>query len=174
MENDYSEIRKQLIKYRNVQSLMQYINEDTLMAKHKTLNGNKALGVDKVSKEIFDRNAEENIKNLIEDMKRFRYKPYPSRRVYIPKANGEKRGLGIPSYQDKIVEGVMANILKIIYEPIFLDCSYGFRPNRDCHQAINELDKIIMKRKINWIVEADIKGFFNNVNHEWLVKFKII
>lgn len=171
MENDYSEIRNQLIKYRNVQSLMQYINEDTLMAKHKSLNGNKALGVDKISKDMFDRNAEENIKSLIEDMKKFRYKPYPSRRVYIPKSNGDKRPLGIPSYKDKIVEGVIADILNVIYEPIFLECSYGFRPNRDCHMAINALDKIIMKKSTNWIVEADIKGFFNNVNHEWLIRF---
>lgn len=171
MENDYSEIRNQLIKYRNVQSLMQYINEDTLMAKHKSLNGNKALGVDKISKDMFDRNAEENIKSLIEDMKKFRYKPYPSRRVYIPKSNGDKRPLGIPSYKDKIVEGVIADILNVIYEPIFLECSYGFRPNRECHMAINALDKIIMKKSTNWIVEADIKGFFNNVNHEWLIRF---
>lgn len=171
MENDYSEIRNQLIKYRNVQSLMQYINEDTLMAKHKSFNGNKALGVDKISKDMFDRNAEENIKSLIEDMKKFRYKPYPSRRVYIPKSNGDKRPLGIPSYKDKIVEGVIADILNVIYEPIFLECSYGFRPNRDCHMAINALDKIIMKKSTNWIVEADIKGFFNNVNHEWLIRF---
>ena len=148
MENDYSEIRRQLIKYRNVQSLMQYINEETLMAKHKQLNGTKALGVDKVSKDMYDIKAKENIKKLYNDMKEFRYKPYPSRRVYIPKSNGDKRPLGIPSYQDKIVEGVMADILNEIYEPIFLECSYGFRPNRDCHQAIKALDKIIMKKKI--------------------------
>jgi len=171
VEKEFSEIRRQIMKYHNVQSLMQYINKDTLMAKHKSLNGNKALGVDKISKDMYDIKAEENIEKLLTTMKSFSYRPNPSRRVYIPKSNGDKRPLGIPSYQDKIVEGVMADILNEIYEPIFLDCSYGFRPNRDCHQAIMKLDKVIMKEKINWIVEADIKGFFNNVNHEWLIKF---
>ena len=171
MEKEYSEIRRQLVKYRNVQSLMQYINERTLKSKHQELKGNKATGVDKVTKEEYETNLEENIRNLVVKMKQFSYKPKAVRRVYIPKPNGKQRPLGIPSYEDKIVQGVMADILTTIYEPIFLNCSYGFRPNRDCHKAIKELDRVLMRVNTNYIVEADIKGFFDNVNHEWLTKF---
>lgn len=171
MAIDYLEIRRQLFKYRNVQSLMQYINEDTLKTKHLELSGNKATGIDKVTKREYEDNLNENISKLVDDMKKFSYKPKAVRRVYIPKANGGKRPLGIPSYEDKLVQGVMAEILTTIYEPIFLDCSFGFRTNRDCHQTIKKLDEVIMKGKTNYIVDADIKGFFNNVNHDWLIKF---
>lgn len=171
MEIDYSEIRRQLEKYHNVQSLMQYVNENTLLEKHKKLNGAKATGIDKVTKEIYNSNKEQNIKVLVEKMKKFSYKPNAVKRVYIPKLNGKMRPLGIPSYEDKIVQAVFADILNTIYEPIFLDSSFGFRQNRDCHMAIKQLDKTIMKGKTNYIVEADIKGFFDNVNHEWLIKF---
>lgn len=171
MENQYSEIRRQLIKYRNVQSLMQYVNVDTLEKKHKEISGNKASGIDKVTKQDYDNNLKENIFDLVNRMKSFTYRPKATRRVYIPKDNGSKRPLGIPSYEDKIVQGVFADILNEIYEPIFLDCSFGFRQNRDCHQAIKRLDQVIMRGNTNYIVEADIKGFFNNLNHDWLIKF---
>ncbi len=171
MKNEYLEIRRQLMKYKNVQSLMRYINKESLMRKHQKLNGDKASGIDKVTKDEYEINIDKKIDDLIKRMKSFSYKPLPSRRVEIPKENGGKRPLGIPSYEDKIVQGVMADILNEIYEPIFLDCSYGFRPNRDCHQAIKKLDETIMRNKTNYIVEADIKGFFNNVNHKWLIKF---
>lgn len=171
MENQYSEIRRQLIKYKNVQSLMQYVNVDTLEKKHKELSGNKASGIDKVTRQEYDNNLKENIFDLVKRMKSFTYRPKATRRVYIPKDNGGKRPLGIPSYEDKIVQGVFADILNEIYEPIFLDCSFGFRQNRDCHQAIKRLDQVIMRGNTNYIVESDIKGFFNNLNHDWLIKF---
>lgn len=171
MENNYSEIRRQLIKYKNVQGLMRYINEDTLKEKHRQLNGNKATGIDKITKQQYENNLDENVTNLMNRMKRFSYKPKAVRRVYIPKSNGGLRPLGIPSYEDKLVQGIMADILNEIYEPIFLDCSYGFRKERDCYGAIKKLDEIIMRKKTNYIVETDIKGFFNNVNHGWLIKF---
>ena len=171
MAKDYSEIRRQLIKYKNVQGLMRYINEDTLKGKHRELNGNKATGIDRITKQVYESNLNENIADLMKRMKKFSYKPKAVRRVYIPKANGGTRPLGIPSYEDKLVQGIMADILNEIYEPIFLDCSYGFRKNKDCHEAIKKLDETIMRKKTNYVVEADIKGFFNNVNHEWLIKF---
>lgn len=171
MEKDYSEIERQLMKYHNVQGLMRYINLDMLYDKHCELKENKATGIDKVTKKEYEKNLAGNLNDLIKRMKSFSYKPKAVKRVYIPKANGKLRPLGIPSYEDKLVQGVMADILNTIYEPIFLDCSCGFRNKRDCHMAIKKLDEHIMRGNTNYIVEADIKGFFDNVNHEWLVKF---
>ena len=105
-------------------------------------------------------------------MKTMSYKPLDVKRGYIPKTgSNELRSLGIPAYEDRLVQGAMVEVLNEIYENIFLDCSYSFRLNRDCHQAIKKLDKIIMKKNINYVIDADIKGFLNNVNHGWLVKF---
>ena len=116
-------------------------------------------------------NLYNNIEDLIQRMKSFKYRPQAVRRTYIPKANGRLRPLGIPAYEDKLVHGVMANILNEIYEPRFLECSYGFRPNRNCHTAISKIKKTIMSKTINYILDADIKGFFDNVDHKWLIKF---
>lgn len=150
MEKHYLEIRRQLGKYNNVQGLMQYVNKETLIQKHRELDGNKATGIDKVTKALYNSNLSKNINKLMNEMMNFTYKPKASKRVYIDKPNGDKRPLGMPSYRDKLVQGVFADILNEVYEPIFLDCSYGFRPNRDCHQAIKKFDNTIMKKRTNY------------------------
>lgn len=155
-----------------VQNLASYINLESLRAAHNHMSRNKAYGVDKVSKDEYGENLEENLKNLVEKMKSGGYKPKPSRRVYIPKdGSHKKRPLGISSYEDKLVEYVIAQILTKIYEPKFFNASCGFRPNRNCHQAVREVIEMIQYRKTNYVVEADIKGFFDNVSHEWMMKF---
>ena len=117
-------------------SLYHLINKEMLLQCHKELDGNKAVGVDEITKKEYERNLEQNIDDLVERLKRKSYKPQPSIRVYIPKSNGKLRPLGIACYEDKIVQLALKKILEAIYEPRFLNCMYGFRPNRGCHNAI--------------------------------------
>lgn len=147
------------------------LNVENLKECYSMLKRGKAAGIDGTSVEAYGQNLEENLSNLVERMKRQAYKPQPVRRTYIPKANGKLRPLGIPSVEDKVVQSGIARILEAIYEVDFLDFSYGFRPHRSCHQALDRLDKIIMTKPINHIIDADIKGFFDNVNHAWMMKF---
>ena len=172
MANDFSKIAIQLQKHKTVQGIMKYVNQEALIEQHKKQEKNKATGIDNVSKMDYEENLKKNTAELIDRMKSMSYKPQEVKRVYIPKTgSNELRPLGIPAYEDRLVQGAMADVLNEIYEHIFLDCSCGFRPGKDCHQAIKKLDEIIMKKNINYVVDADIKGFFNNVNHEWLIKF---
>jgi retron-type reverse transcriptase len=145
---------------RKLQTLMHLINKETLKEVHEEQETGKASGVDKVTKTIYARNLEGNLDNLLKRMKSFSYRPQPVRRTYIEKEGStEQRPLGIPAYEDRLVQGVIAEILDIIYEPKFYDFSYGFREGRDCHQAVKRLDGILFGN-INWVVDADIKGFF--------------
>lgn len=172
MATEYSRIAEQVRKYGAAQNLMHYVNKETLYAEHQRQSAKKAAGVDKVTKEEYGKNLDQNLALLVERMKRFAYRPQPVRRTYIEKPGSNKlRPLGIPAYEDKLVQGVMANILTAVYERKFRDFSYGFRSHRDCHQAIKALNEIIMTKKTNFVVDADIKGFFDNVNHEWIIKF---
>lgn len=171
MENEKREITRIALKYEKVQNLMKYVNENTLKEMYKRQPKNKAVGIDGMTKEMYGEHLEDNIDKLIHDMKQFSYRPYPVRKTYIPKGNGKLRGLGIPSFEDKMVQGVFKEILEAIYETKFLDSSFGFRPNRGCHDAIQRINKHIMADKINYIIDADIKGFFDNLDHEWLMKF---
>ena len=172
MENERKDIRELAIKHKKLQTLMHYVNKETLRQAHyKQLIG-KASGVDKITKEIYEEHLEENIDNLLMKMKKFSYKPQPVRRTYIPKPGSDKmRPLGIPAYEDKLVQWCMTQVLNEIYETKFLDCSYGFRPNRNCHMAIKEINQRIMINKVNYILDCDIKGFFDHIDHDWMMKF---
>jgi group II intron reverse transcriptase/maturase len=160
--------RRKDVRIENVACLL---NEENLKECFGLLKKGKATGVDGVTLEEYEVNLEENLRGLVERMKRQAYKPQPVRRTYIPKANGKMRPLGIPAIEDKIVQKGMTRILEAVYEADFLDCSYGFRPNRSPHQALKQLDKIIMTQPINHIIDADIKGFFDHVDHGWMRKF---
>ena len=155
-----------------VQNLASYINKNTLIASHQEMDGKKAKGIDGVAKEDYSIHLEANVEHLVKRMISGSYKPEPIRRVYIPKDGSNKmRPLGISCYGDKVVENVIAQILTEVYEPKFYNDSFGFRPNRNCHQAVREVIEMVQYRKVNYIVEADIKSFFDNVDHEWLIKF---
>ncbi len=180
VHRDGNYVRTQLIRIANKSasnkqevftSLYHLLNDEMLNVCFQEIKGNKALGIDEVTKSEYEENLNENIKVLVQKLRNHSYKPQPVKRVYIPKANGEKRPLGIPCFEDKLVQMGLNKILNAVFEPSFLDLSYGFRNNRSCHDALRQLNGIIRYQKINYIVDADIKGFFNNVNHEWMIKF---
>ena len=171
METGIEEIRRQSREYTRVENLMRNMNRESLIAMHLKQPAGKAKGVDGVGKAEYGENLEENIENLLERMKRFSYRPLPVRRTYIPKANGKMRPLGIPSYEDRLVQGVMADILDAVYEERFLNCSYGFRAGRSAHDVVRVIQNAGFRESVNYVLEADIKGFFDNVDHEWLIKF---
>ena len=151
-------------------SLIHHINEGNLAQCYRELKRDRASGIDGVTVEEYGKELEENISHVVERLKVKQYRPQPVRRVYIPKAGkpDEKRGLGIPTVEDKLVQLMLKKILEAIYEPDFEEFSYGFRPNRSCLTAVNRLNKEMMTKPINYIVEVDVRKFFDTVNHYWL------
>ena len=152
-------------------NLIHMLNMQNLKECFYMLKGDKATGVDGVSVEEYEKNLEGNIGDLIERMKGWSYRPQPVERVYILKASGKKRPIGIPTVEDKMVQMCIKRILEAIWEVDFMESSYGFRPGRSSHGAVEKLDKIIMTKPVNYVIEADIKGFFDNVDHGWLMGF---
>ena len=130
----------------------------------------KASGIDGVSVKEYEVDLEERIKDLVARLKTKKYRPQPVRRVYILKSDGSKRGLGIPAVEDKIVQLGIKKIIEPIFEVDFLDVSFGFRPNRSCHDALKALNTAIMTRTVNYVVEMDIEKFFDNIDHKWLMR----
>ena len=156
------------LKFVNLYYLM---NEELLLRCFRRLSEDKAAGIDKVTKDEYAENLEGNIKDLVDRLHQMAYRPQPVRRVYIPKAGSNKlRPLGIPCLEDKLVQSAMARILGAIYEEDFIENSYGFRPGRSCHDALRELSQTVEWEGTNYIAEADIKGFFDNVDQDWMMK----
>jgi RNA-directed DNA polymerase len=153
-------------------SLAHLLNKQALVQCHFELPNKKATGINGTTKEQYSENLEENIEDLVRRLKSKSYRPVPVRRMYIPKLNSnKKRPLGIPEHEDKVVQKGITKILNTIYENDFQDCSFGFRPNRSCHDALKILNFYIEKRSVNYVVDVDIKGFFDNVDHKWMMEF---
>jgi group II intron reverse transcriptase/maturase len=152
-------------------SLAHLLNSEFLRGCYRSLGKEKACGIDGRSWHEYGEDLDENLVNLVERLKAKKYKPLPAKRVYIPKNDKETRPLGLPAIEDKIVQKGIARILEAIYEADFMDCSYSFRPKRSCHQALKSVNDTIMFKPVSYIIEADIKGFFDHVSHDWMMKF---
>ena len=151
-------------------NLMRLFSVENMGKWFAMLRKDAASGVDKERVEDYSQDLKENLEGLEQRLRKMSYRPKPVRRVYIPKSDGKKRPLGIPAVEDKIIQQGIAEILRAIYEPLFRDSSHGFRPGRSCHTALKAVDVAIMQKPTNHIVDADIKGFFDSVVHEWLMK----
>src|SRR5213594_16233 len=146
-------------------------NLETLRMAYFRLKKEAAPGVDGETWRHYGEQLEANLQDLSERLKRGAYRAKPVRRVYIPKADGRQRPLGVPALEDKIVQRAAVEVLNTIYETDFLGFSYGFRPGRSQHQALDALYTGLLTRKVNWVLDLDIKSFFDGLSHEWLVKF---
>lgn len=153
-------------------SLFHLMDVELLRGCFAGLRGDAAAGIDGTTKAEYAEHLEENLAELAKRLQRMGYVPQAVRRVYIPKPGSDKqRPLGIPALEDKLVQAAMTRILEQIYEQDFMESSYGFRPGRSCHDALRALSETVESGRTEWIVEADIKGFFDNVDHGWLMKF---
>jgi group II intron reverse transcriptase/maturase len=144
---------------------------ERLRVAYKALRPGAAPGVDGVTWQTYGEDLEEKLRDLAGRLKGGAYRAKPVRRAYISKADGRQRPLGVPALEDKIVQRAAVEVLNAIYEPSFLGFSYGFRPGRSQHDALNALWVGLQKRKVNWVLDADIRGFFDTLDHGWLVKF---
>ena len=152
-------------------SLMHLFSEESLAACFHALDGKKAVGIDGVSKAEYGDHLESNLKELIARMKRMGYRPGPVRQVLIPKGDkaGAMRPLGISNFEDKLVQGVMRQVLESIYEPLFLPGSYGFRPGRSCHDAVRDLQHYLYRNPVQKVIDVDLAKFFDTIDHELLL-----
>lgn len=121
--------------------------------------------------QTYGKDLEKNLHDLSGRIRQGAYRASPVRRVYIAKADGRQRPIGIPTLEDKVVQRAVVEVLNAIYESDFLGFSYGFRPGRSPHQALDALTVGIVDRKVNWVIDADIRSFFDTLKHEWLVRF---
>jgi hypothetical protein len=152
------------------QDLYRCLNVPFLHSCWKDLNKNAASGIDKVTAQDYEKDLDANIHSLVERLKNKQYHAKLVRRCYIPKENGKERPLGIPALEDRLLQLACSKLLMAIFEADFLDNSYGYRPNRSAKDAVNDLRFNLQYGKFGYIVEADIKGFYDNMDHEWLLR----
>ena len=152
-------------------ALLHHVSEDLLLLSFFWLKREAAVGGDGVSWTEYEEHLETNLADLHKRIHSNTYRAQPSRRQYIPKPDGQQRPLGIAALEDKIVQRALVAVLNAIYEHDFLGFSYGFRPGRGQHDALDALAAGIKRTKVNWIVDADVRKFFDSVNHDWLIRF---
>ena len=151
-------------------ALLHHVDVDALARAFERLRRKAAPGVDGMKVTAYEAQLEDNLRALHARLHGGLYWPLPARRTYIPKADGGKRPLGVLALEDKIVQGAVAEVLNAVYEADFCDCSFGFRPMRSPHDALRMVHAAIMTERVNWIVEADIRNFFGQVDHGWLIR----
>jgi group II intron reverse transcriptase/maturase len=152
-------------------ALLHHVTVELLRESYYALKRGAASGVDGVTWQQYEVGLEERMVDLHDRVHTGTYRAQPSKRVYIPKPDGRVRPLGIATLEDKIVQQAVVKVLNAIYEEDFLGFSYGFRPGRSPHNALDALQVGIMGKKVNWVLDADIRGFFDTINHEWMMKF---
>ena len=152
-------------------ALFHHITIDRLRSAYLGLQRRAAAGVDGVTWKQYGEDLEANLRDLHARLHRGAFRAKPSRRVYIPKADGRQRPLGIAALEDKLVQAATVEVMGAIYEVDFLGFSYGFRPGRNPHQALDALAVGLLRKKVNWVLDADIRGFFDAIDHGWLLKF---
>lgn len=145
-------------------ALLHHIDEDALLRAFRRQKRQASAGVDGVTVAKYEERLTDNLRELCGRVHTGRYRPQPVRRVYIPKADGGKRPLGVPALEDKIVQSAVAEVLSSVYEVDFLGFSYGFRPGRNPHMALDALHTAIMSQRVNWVLDADIRNFFDSVD----------
>jgi group II intron reverse transcriptase/maturase len=152
-------------------ALMHHISMDRLEVAYRAINPKAATGVDKVTWKEYGQNLEANLSDLHRRIQAGSYRPSPTRRVHIPKSNGKQRPLGVATLEDKIAQRATVEVLNAIYEEDFVGFSYGFREGRSPHDCLDALAAGIYKKKVNWVLDADIRAFYDTIDHEWLMKF---
>src|SRR6516165_6832331 len=152
-------------------ALLHHVTTDLLKQSYLSLERDSAPGIDGMTWQAYGENLEEKLKELHDKVHRGSYRAHPARRTYIPKADGSKRPLSILCLEDKIVQQAVATVLEAIYEQDFLGFSYGFRPGRSQHDALDALHVGILRRRVGWVLDADIRGFFDAMAHSWIIRF---
>ena len=154
-------------RFRNLYGML---NEELLRESWREIKKHAAYGVDQISAQDYEQHLEENIRDLVERLKQKRYRAKLVKRHYIPKGNGKLRPLGIPAVEDKLLQVAATRLLEAIYEQDFLPASYGYRPGVGALDAVDNLTVKLQFGCYHYVVEADIKGFFDNLDHEWMIR----
>jgi RNA-directed DNA polymerase len=152
-------------------ALLHHVSVDRLRAAYRALRPKAAPGVDGVTWQTYGQDLEDNLRDLHERVHRGSYRAKPVRRAYIPKRDGRLRPLGVAALEDKILQRAVVEVLNSIYETDFLGFSYGFRPGRSPHDALDALAAGILKKRVNWVLDADIRDYFTSLDWSWLLKF---